>query len=493
MWARPIQNRPVDLHVTLSGRGDLAARIYRELLAAIRDGRLRPGERLPPTRDLARRLGVARQTVTVAYERLAGEGFVDGRVGSGTFVTTVALAAPSGDRRAPSSAGVRARSFWEALSSGAPGLERRAGAPPRFDFRVGSPDARLFPMTAWRRLVSRELRPSALLSAAYGDPAGHPGLRAAIARHVGISRAVRASADDVLVTRGAQHAFDLIGRVLIEPGCCVAVEDPGYPPVRQLFASLGARVVGVAVDTEGLDVAAIPRSARLVYVTPSHQFPLGVAMSLARRLALLDWAERRDGVVVEDDYDSEFRFGGRPLDPLQSLDRSGRVVYVGSFSKVLLPGLRLGFAVAPASLQPALRAARRLTDWYGEGTAQGALARFIDEGLLASHVKRCRRDYAARHERIAAALSGELAPFLEGIPSAAGLHVAARLVPGGADLGDVLRRAAESGLALDSLEGFGVEGPAPPGLAIGFGSIAASRIPEGLRRLRECFRARPRG
>ncbi|MGW4801801.1 MocR-like pyridoxine biosynthesis transcription factor PdxR, partial [Nonomuraea sp. NPDC004297] len=395
----------MDVHISLEGRGDLAAQIYRQLLDAILDGRLRSGERLPPTRELARRLEVSRNTVALAYDRLGADGFLVGRAGAGTFVA----AEPVRGRAAPEGV-VRPRTVWA-------GLDPPPGPPTaRYDFRVGVPDARLFPMETWRRLVARELRASA---AGYGDPAGHGPLREAIARHVGLSRSVHAGPDDVLITNGAQQALDLVGRVLIEPGAVVAVEEPGYPPARLLFRSLGARVASVPVDGEGIDVTAIPHAASLVYVTPSHQFPLGTPMSLARRAALLAWAERRRAVIVEDDYDSEFRFGARPLEPLQSLDRAGRVIYVGSFSKTLLPMLRLGFLIAPASLAPALRAARRLSDWHGELPTQAALARFIDEGLLARHIRKATREYAARHALIVAAL-GE---FL--VPSTAGLHLCA--------------------------------------------------------------------
>ena len=208
---------------------------------------------------------------------------------------------------------------------------------PRYDFRTGIPDARLFPFDSWRRLVAAELRLRANDPARYAAPAGHPALRAAIARYLGYSRSVRAAADDVLITNGTQHALDLIGRVLLRPGDVVAVEEPGYPPARRLFASLGARVVGVPVDDDGLVVDALPGAARVVYTTPSHQFPLGRAMSLARRHALLEWARGRQAAIVEDDYDSEFRFSARPLEPLYSLDTAGRVLYVGTFSKTMLP------------------------------------------------------------------------------------------------------------------------------------------------------------
>ena len=212
----------------------------------------------------------------------------------------------------------------------------------RFDFRAGLPDASLFPHRTWRRVIARALRSREMAAGAYENPAGNWDLRAAIARHIGISRSVSGSPDDIIVTNGTQQALDIIARVLLEPGDAVAVEKPGYLPPKDLFKALGARVIGVPVDSEGLVVEALPAEAKVVYVTPSHQFPLGVAMSLSRRRALLAWAERNNAVVVEDDYDSEFRFGGRPLEPLQTIDSTGRVVYVGTFSKTLLPSSPAG-------------------------------------------------------------------------------------------------------------------------------------------------------
>jgi GntR family transcriptional regulator/MocR family aminotransferase len=336
--------------------------------------------------------------------------------------------------------------------------------------------------------VARQLRLPAIAAAAYADPAGDPRLRASIARHVGVARSVRADAADVLVTHGAQQALDLIGRVLIEPGDCVAVEEPGYPPARALFTSLGARVAGVRVDAEGLDVAAIPRAAKLVYVTPSHQFPLGTPMSLQRRAALLAWAERRQAVIIEDDYDSEFRFEGRPLDPLQSLDRNGRVLYVGSFSKVMLPALRLGFLIAPESLQPALRRAKQLADWHTETPNQAALARFIDEGLLARHIRKVAREYTVRHEGVVAALDRSFRPWLKLIPSAAGLHVTARVLPGASiDIGQVVHHVAMSGVGVSALSRFCAH-TSQAGLVIGYGAIPTAKVAEGLKRLAAVFR-----
>jgi GntR family transcriptional regulator / MocR family aminotransferase len=331
----------VDLHVSLDGGGDLAGQIYRQVRDAILDGRLRLGQPLPPTRELAIRLAVPRNTVSAAYYRLTGEGFVAGRIGAGTYVTGTAHPAarvggainargtvdPGGALAV--SGPLRPRAIWDDIPD-PPDLTPRW----RYDFRTGMPDAGLFPYQTWRALVTRELRVTAVGTGAYADPAGEIGLRTAIARHVGVSRAVRADPDDVVVTNGMQQALDLLARVLLAPGSVVAVEDPGYLPPVHLLRSHGAEVVGVPVDAEGIDVTAIPASAEMVYVTPSHQYPLGMPMSLARRMALLAWAERSGGVIVEDDYDSEFRFAGRPAEPLQSLDRGGR----GLLCRVLLEG-----------------------------------------------------------------------------------------------------------------------------------------------------------
>lgn len=464
----------MDFQITIGARGDRATRIYQQIREAILDGRLRADERLPASRELATRLRVARNTVALAYERLTAEGFLTSRVGAGTFV--------SGDRpgtrtrTAPAGTGVRPRAVWADAEVFA--LPRPAV--PRFDFSVGIPDTRLFPWETWRRLVAQVLRPASFRGYGYDEPAGNAELRAAIARYIGVSRSVRAAAEDVLITRGAQQALDLIGRVLIEPGDVVAVEEPGYPPARALFASLGARVRGVPVDGEGIVVPSIPPDARLVYVTPSHQFPLGTAMSMARRAALLAWAQRHDAVLIEDDYDSEFRFADRPLEPLQSLDRAGRVIYVGSFSKTLLPMLRMGFLVAPASLRTALHAAKQFTDWHNELVGQLALARFIDDGLLARHVRKATREYARRRTAIATILDADFADWFDVVPSSAGLHLCARVRPhASVDVASVAAQARQAGIAVDELAGYHGD----PGLVFGYGGISHADIPAGLARL----------
>ncbi|MEU4236552.1 PLP-dependent aminotransferase family protein [Actinoplanes sp. NPDC026619] len=457
----------MDLVLEPGGNGEKTVLVYRALRAAIVDGRLPAGHRLPPTRALAADLGVSRGSVATAYERLGAEGYLVSRVGSGTFVAPTP-AAP-GPRRAPADP-LRPREPWKPRPTS--GDQR----PPRYDFRTGIPDATLFPFDTWRRLVTAEMRLGANNPAMYASPAGHPALRAAIARYLGVSRSLRAGPDDVVITNGTQHALDLIARVLLRPGDAVAVEDPGYPPARMLFESLGCRVACVPVDEQGLVVTALPAGCRLVYATPSHQFPLGRAMSLARRRELLDWARRRAAAIVEDDYDSEFRYRARPLEPLHSLDTAGRVIYAGTFSKSMLPSMRTGFVLAPPGLRDALAAARQLGDGYGSPPIQAALARFIDDGQLARHVRRAGREYGRRHARIAAALAAM--PGLAVLPSAAGLHVTA-LLDAGTQAAPVVAACAAAGVAVEDLAEYSYA-TSQAGFVFGFGATDPSLIDEGL-------------
>ena len=473
----------MELHISLSGRRDLSGEIYRQLRRVIVEGQLRPNDPLPPSRELARQLTVSRTTVVVAYDRLAGEGFVTSRVGAGTFVSEHLAPARSGSKQQRIGDALRARPLWDAIP-----LSTAFARPARFDFRSGVPDASLFPHEAWRRLMARQLRSEATAATVYDNPTGHRRLREAIARHIGVSRGVQASADDVIVTNGTQQALDVIARVLLSPGDHVAVEDPGYPPACWAFEALGVRVRGVAVDRDGLDVDALPKQARAVYVTPSHQYPLGVSMTLPRRLALLAWADRHNAAIIEDDYDSEFRFGGRPIEPLRMLDTTGRVIYVGSFSKTMLPTLRLGFIVTPPSLREAVLKAKFVTDWHTPTTIQAVLAQFIEGGGFARHIRRVREVYRARHQTIANALIRDFADHLVLVPAIAGLHVTATArAASAARIGAVVRRAADSGVAVQDLSRFGVGSPALPGLVLGYGAIATAHIEAGLRRLRACF------
>ena len=475
-------DRQVDLAVDLSHRTGRTDAIYRALHTALTTGRVPAGERLPSTRDLARDLGVSRASVATAYERLVAEGFLETRPGAGTFATAAASDTPPARRRRQGALRPRAGWRWNAHPSS-------GDVPaPAHDFRVGIPDASLFPFDTWRRLLAAESRAGGPAAGAYNGPAGLPRFRAAVARYVAGSRGVRAEPDDVIATTGAQQALDLVARVLLAPGDVVAMEDPGYPEARELFALHGARVVPVPVDADGLVVDQIPAQARLVYTTPSHQFPLGMPLSLTRRRALLAHAARHGAAVVEDDYDSEFRRVRRPLESLQALDRDGRVVYVGTFSKSLLPGLRVGYLVAPSSLHDALLAARQLTDGHGAVHVQAALARFIDDGLLARHVRQASARYAERHEILLDALAG--LP-VEPVPSAAGLHVAAYL-SADAPLGsqELVARARRRSVALDSLAAYAV-GPHRDGVVLGIGSALTSTVRPGVRVLARLLAADP--
>jgi GntR family transcriptional regulator/MocR family aminotransferase len=298
--------------------------------------------------------------------------------------------------------------------------------------------------------------------------------------------------EDVVVTAGAQQAIDLVARILVAPRTVVAVEDPGYFAVHRLFETHRAVLRGVPVDEEGLVVDALPDDARLVYVTPSHQFPTGVPMSMARRVALLRWASAHDAVVIEDDYDSEYRYARQPVEPLQSLDRDGRVVYVGTFSKSLLPALRMGFLVPPRTLLPALREAKRVTSWEGDLTTQGALAEFLAEGHHAAHVRRATRVYRDRREALLGGLT-RLDDVLEVVPSVAGLHVAARFRDPAVDDRAVVRRAARNGVRLEALSDHYRFGPGRPGLVVGFAGIETDELPDAVARLEAAVRSQAVG
>ena len=471
-----------DLVVDLSVRGDRATAVYRSLLDAVRSGRLEPGERLPPTRTLAADLGVSRTTVATAYDRLVAEGFLTARVGAGTFVADAAR--PVRSRRRGTD--LAPRPAWDLEPHPTSG----STAKPVHDFRVGIPDARLFPFDTWRRLVTAELRVGAHDLGVYADPGGYPPLRAAIARQLALSRGVTARADEVLVTNGTQQALDLVTRVLVGPGDVVAIEEPGYPLARDVFASYGAKVVPVRVDHEGLVVDDLPAATRLVFTTPSHQFPTGPPLSLDRRRALLDFTARHRCAVIEDDYDSEFRFTERPLETLHSMDEAGRVLYLGTFSKSLVPGLRFGYLVAPEPLQAPLRAALQLSVGYVAVPEQAALSRFLEDGLFARHLRRARSAYAERRALVLDAIHGPLAAHLELVPCQAGLHITSVLRDQSVDDTEVVRRAAELGVVAEALSSYAVTG-SPRGIVLGYGAAEPASIRPGLARLAEVLDAPP--
>lgn len=469
------------LHINLTEKTDLSGEIYRQIRRAIVAETLRADDRLPSSRELARALNVARATVVIAYERLAGEGFIESVRGAGTFVSAQSVPVRQASE-VPKQNALAARPVWEAVP-----LPTAFDAPAEFDFRTGLPDASLFPHQRWRRMIVQALNRTRTGSG-YGAPAGDPDLRSAIVRHIGISRGISASAEDVVITNGTQQAVDLLTRVLLSPGNSVAVEDPGYEAPRQAFAAAGMRVVGIPVDAEGIVVDALPDGVKAIYVTPSHQYPLAITMSLARRRALLDWAGRNGAAIIEDDYEGEFRFEGRPLEALQTLDANGRVIYVGSFSKTLLPTLRLGFMVVPASLRLPVQKAKYVSDWTTSRLEQAALSRFIEDGSFTRHVRKASKVYRARHQMIAETIINDFAGHLNLIPSTTGIHLAAIARSASSEeIADITAHAAEIGVQVHRLSSFAAGSSVRAGIVLGYGAIATGQIKEGLKRLRSCF------
>jgi len=464
--------------------GKLAHELHQQLRTAILDGRLPANSSLPATRKVAEALGVARNTVVTVYDLLIAEGYLIPRKGAKPQVAEFAR------RRAPKPARVavgidesRFAPIWRTPFLQPP----PARALPERNFRLGIPDHRHFPHDVWRRLMAQALRRSAREPFAYAPSQGIPALREAIAQHVAFTRAVACTADDVIVTSGAQQAFDLIARLLVTPGQTkVAVEEPGYPPVRAAFTAAGARLVPLPVDDEGLRVDCLPDDVRIISVTPSHQSPTGVAMSLRRRSALLDFARRHHAVVVEDDYDGEFRFGGRPLDALQTLDRDGLVFYIGTFSKSMFPSVRKGFVVAPAWARSGLITVKHCADSHSDTVTQSALAAFIRDGHLARHVRHMRPIYAERRQALLEGLQGELGDWLQPIPSEAGLHLAARIRDPARTpklMPTILRCAAGA----ESTADYAMTRDVEPAVTFGYGVIDAGDIAVALRDMRRAL------
>lgn len=418
------------------GPHTLARRLHQQLRATIVEQRLAAGAQLPSTRRVAQAYGIARNTVIAAYDLLMAEGFIVTRPGAAAEVADLSQwrhRAPRKRTRArpvlpPAIDSRKAQSSEKHIASAATATAAaQASAASARGFHLGLPDHRWFATEVWRRLL---LRSSSLaLPDAFGYPPaeGRPLLRAAIAQWVAYTRAVVCTEQDVIVTSGAQQAFDLLARVLVARGHTkVAIEDPGYPPLRAALLAAGAQLVPVPVDEYGLVVDRLPADVRLVCVTPSHQFPTGVAMSLARRQALLDFARRTGAVIIEDDYDGEFRYGSDPLDALQTLDREASVIYVGTFSKIMFPSLRVGYVVAPPWLIGALAAAKQCADNGGNVALQEALARFILDGHLAKHTRAMRKRYASRRDVLLGAIERELGDWLIAVSPSAGIHLYAR-------------------------------------------------------------------
>jgi len=470
-WSAPESGRPV------------IRQVYDQVRGAIHAGALRPGGRLPSSRDLAARLGVARASVVAAYDQLLAEGYAQGRTGSGTYVSqdlsgVLDVAAPSpAPAAAPPVAPQRVHDM-AAIAAAAPSLEPQAFSNGRTLMDARAQDA-------WSVSTRRALRNLGPAHFGYSDPAGEPRLRAAIADYLRAARGVVCEPEQVIVTAGAQHAVDLAARLLLKPGDRVWLEDPGYANTWQALLAAQAQGVAVPVDRSGLvvqaGVAAAP-DAKAVFVTPSHQFPLGVAMSMGRRLELIAWARSAGAWIVEDDYASEFRYAGAPLASLQGLDGGERVIYVGTFNKSLFPGLRLGYLVAPRALTASLFGLRRLADRQPPTLTQAITLDFMESGQFAAHIRRRRLAYKAQRDALAEALRRRLGHVLEPDVPDQGMHLIAYLKDGRSDL-DVEARAAAKGVLARAISPLYHDAPPRPGLLLGFTGFPAKAMDAGVARL----------
>ncbi len=475
----------------------LYRQIYEAVRRAILSSELTRGAKVPGTRQLAKELGVSRMTVVNAYDQLFAEGYLEGKTGAGTYVAYTlpeamlrvdALSSPQ--RKAVAKPGdhtLSRRGRWLASTSVTALRVQPDGN--NYAFQNGVPALDEFPFKVWSQLASRHWRnpPRELLG--YGDPAGYRPLRETIAAHLRSTRAVHCDADQVIIVAGSQQAVDLTARILLEPDDVVWVEDPCYPGARNALLSAGAKVVSIPVDEEGFDLAsALQRSgkARLVYVTPSHQFPLGVTMSLSRRLMLLEWARRSGALIIEDDYNSEFRYAGRPLASLQGLDEDSRVIYVGTFSKTIFPSLRLGCIVVPKGLTEAFIAARALVDRHSPSLDQAILADFISEGHFTRHIRKMRSLYAKRQQVLVETAKRYLEGLLEVAPAEAGMHLVGWLPQKTSDLA-ASEKAAAYGVEAAPLAAYS-KNPLPRGgLVLGYAAVNAQQIKTGVRRLAQAL------
>jgi GntR family transcriptional regulator/MocR family aminotransferase len=475
------------LHLDRRGRAPLQRQLYDQLRAAILSGRLTPGDRLPATRALAGDLAVSRNTITAAFDQLLAEGYLEGRVGAGTFV---AESLPEDLLRAAAAPRPVAPGPPPALSARGRMLVSTAVSPSGGHalirpFQTGFPAMDLFPRELWARLAARQVRHPSIERLSYGSAAGFAPLRRAVADYLRASRGVRCSWEQVVVTAGSQQALDLAARVLLDPGDLAWIEDPGYMGARGAFTAAGVQCAPVPVDDEGLSVetgiARFP-GARMAYCTPSRQYPMGVTMSLGRRMALLAWARDHGAWIVEDDYDSEFRYAGHPLAALQGLDAAGRVIYTGTFSKTLFPALRLGYLVAPENVVDAFIAARALADRHGPGLEQAIAAEFLDAGHFARHVRRMRALYAERQETLVAAAARDLAGVLDVAPAESGMHLLGRL-PKGADDREASAKAAAAGVSAPALSQYTIRARPFPALLLGYAGYPNRKIREAARKL----------
>ncbi len=472
--------------------------IYRQLYdwfrGAILDGRMRPGQQVPSTRSLAAELKISRIPILNAYEQLLAEGYFETFVGTSTCVSR---SIPDELLRAPASK-VKNKIEPTAEKRGPRQMSRRGTALTELPkqtwldtlgaFRVSLPGLEQFPIGVWSRLVARHSRRPPRGMMAYGGPMGYLPLREAIADYLGAARGVRCEPSQILVTTGSQQALQLAAQVLLDPNDRVWMEEPGYPSARHAFMTAGAQVLPVGVDHDGTNVAEIlrrSRDARVVYVTPSHQYPMGATMSATRRMLLLNWAARTGAWIIEDDYDSEYRFGSRPIASLQSMDTDARVIYIGTFSKVMFPSLRLGYVVLPKDLVPAFSAARDAADVFSSTLYQAVMTDFIREGHFGRHIRRMRMLYMERRTEMVKAICEQMENTLEVVGAEAGMHLVALLPAGISDVA-VSTAAARMSICAMPLSSCYIRPPARGGLVLGYGGTNAHQIRDGIRKLKMC-------
>jgi GntR family transcriptional regulator/MocR family aminotransferase len=466
----------------------LNRRLYTRLRSQILTGYFRPGTKLPSTRALSASVGVSRNTVVHAFEQLAAEGYLSARSGSGSYVAAnlpdnliqskTTMIVPHGQRND--------RRFDHQINASADDSPLRfARIQELRPFTIKIPALDAFPYTVWARLQERQWKKRRADVLRYADPAGYLPLRKAIHSYLTTSRGVQCQPEQIVVVAGAQQALRLVSQVLIRPGDPVWVEEPGYFGAQAVFQDAAAKIVPVKVDAEGLSVSAgiasHPR-ARLVYTTPGHQFPLGVSMSVARRFELLQWAAKSGARILEDDYDSEFRYSSRPLPSLQGHDRNGSVIYIGSFSKTIFPALRLGYMVVPMDLLSRIQTAKFLTDWHSSTMDQCIVADFINEGHFMRHLRRMRTLYMERLDALLTSAHSELNGFLDIARPDAGMHAVATL-PDGVDDGAVARALNRAGASTFPVSSCHLSFSRSSTLLLGFAAFSPPQIKQGCRLL----------
>ncbi len=459
--------------------------LYTELREAILSGRIAPGRLMPATRDLARQQGVSRGTVLAVYEQLIAEGYLGGTRGSGTVVLDGLPIPPVGTATPQRKYATRPRLSRQGELLAASPFMSHEGATTARPFSPNQPDLRSFPLTIWQRITNRHSHSISPETLSYGDPAGFLPLRKAIAEHLRYSQRIDCHAGQVMILGGAQQALDLCARLLLEAGDSALVEDPGYPGAARIFELAGAQVLGWPVDLEGLRTdLPLPEDdrTRLAYVTAAHQSPLGGTLPLARRLALLAWAEERNAVIIEDDYDGEYRYDAAPLPALKSLDQHGRVIYLGTFSKLLFPSLRLAYLVVPDWLADACTSAISLTCRHAPIFAQAVLAEFIAEGHFARHLRHMRLLYGERAACFAQTCAQHLAGLLNVMPITTGLDATA-ILPRDADDSTVARLLVQGGIEARAVSFYRLHQPAPPALVMGFSAFSTEEITRGVKHM----------